>query len=658
MPDLISDVVGRVNRLALRPNERGALTPLLEAVSNSVFSVTDRFDDQTAKQGRITVQVVRDLTLEEKPVVGFEITDNGAGFNEANYQSFRTPDSRLKEKKGGKGVGRLAWLKVFEKIRVESTFSSGAKLYHRQFNFRLAEKDQIETTDESEVQSGEIRTTVSFRNFLPPFSGKCPIRSKTISNRLMSHFVPLFVAGNSPKIIFVDEDEYLDIEAAFADGIIDQKTSKIPFDFDGENVELQVWSLKCKKSSKFDVGGFNFAFITGDNRSVIDYCIDDQIGLKLLEGEFVYVGCVSGDYLDRHVNSERTAFTLDKEIDEVKKSIAKEARAFLSPYVEQALTAKVATTREIVIENPQFLYVMPDLKQFAEKLQPNVFKKEEIFVELSRDRFRRQKRFETLETEIAKTSHIDEALKTKIDHYKQYVQQAKTGALAEYVMRRKAVIDLFEKFLEYKDVEEGTYDREDAIHQLICPMRTDTDTLEIEDHNLWLIDDRLAFFNYFASDKPIQSYANVASRERPDLAFFYDSCVAWRQGENTDSVVIVEFKRPMRTDYAKDKDPVQQVLRYVKQLKEESSVPDIKGRAIRGIREGTAFHCYIVADITEELEDRIIGRFSKTPDGEGYFGYTSEPSAFVEIVPYGKLLNDARLRNTVFFQHLGITNTG
>ena len=474
----------------------------------------------------------------------------------------------------------------------------------------------------------------------------------------MSHFVPLFVAGNSPKIIFVDEDEYLDIEAAFADGIIDQKTSKIPFDFDGENVELQVWSLKCKKSSKFDVGGFNFAFITGDNRSVIDYCIDDQIGLKLLEGEFVYVGCVSGDYLDRHVNSERTAFTLDKEIDEVKKSIAKEARAFLSPYVEQALTAKVATTREIVIENPQFLYVMPDLKQFAEKLQPNVFKKEEIFVELSRDRFRRQKRFETLETEIAKTSHIDEALKTKIDHYKQYVQQAKTGALAEYVMRRKAVIDLFEKFLEYKDVEEGTYDREDAIHQLICPMRTDTDTLEIEDHNLWLIDDRLAFFNYFASDKPIQSYANVASRERPDLAFFYDSCVAWRQGENTDSVVIVEFKRPMRTDYAKDKDPVQQVLRYVKQLKEESSVPDIKGRAIRGIREGTAFHCYIVADITEELEDRIIGRFSKTPDGEGYFGYTSEPSAFVEIVPYGKLLNDARLRNTVFFQHLGITNTG
>ena len=82
----------------------------------------------------------------------------------------------------------------------------------------------------------------------------------------------------------------------------------------------------------------------------------------------------------------------------------------------------------------------------------------------------------------------------------------------------------------------------------------------------------------------------------------------------------------------------------------------MRGKAIRGINEGTAFHCYVVCDITEELEERIIGRLQKTPDGEGYFGYQQNPSAFIEILPYGKLLRDARKRNVVFFEKLGITN--
>jgi hypothetical protein len=58
------------------------------------------------------------------------------------------------------------------------------------------------------------------------------------------------------------------------------------------------------------------------------------------------------------------------------------------------------------------------------------------------------------------------------------------------------------------------------------------------------------------------------------------------------------------------------------------------------------------------LEERIIGRFEKTLDRRGYFGYQNNPAAFVEIVPFGKVMQDARLRNAIFFQKLGITNTG
>ena len=85
--------------------------PLMEAVSNSIHAITERFDDKAGKRGRIDVTVIRDLEDENEPVLGFDVGDNGVGFTEENYKSFLTPDSRHKEKRGGKGVGRLGWLK-------------------------------------------------------------------------------------------------------------------------------------------------------------------------------------------------------------------------------------------------------------------------------------------------------------------------------------------------------------------------------------------------------------------------------------------------------------------------------------------------------------------------------------------------------------------
>ena len=542
---------------------------------------------------------------------------------------------------------------------VDSIYLDHDTLRRRHFHFRLTDKDQVEIIEEGKAEPHmQIRTRIVFRGFDPRFAARCPSKRGTVALRLLSHFVPLFIAGNAPKVV-IDDDEFIDIEALFAESIVNERTTPLDLEIDDEPVTINLWSLKCKKTVRFDGTGYNFAFLTGNNRSVIDYSIDDQLGLRLLEGEYIYLGSASGEYLDKHVNSERTGFTLDSsDVDVIKRAIAKEARDFLRPYVEEALAAKVKVTQEVITENPQFLYVQPTIKDFAEGLQPNTFKKEDIFVELSRSRFRRQRTFANLERDIAKSDIIDEALREKVDEYTKYVSDEKRGALAEYITRRKAVIDLFEKFLEFKDAELQNYQKEEAIHKLICPMRVDSNSLEIEDHNLWLLDDRLAFFRYFASDKDAASYANVDSKDRPDLAFFYDFCVAWREGENSDTVVLVEFKKPMRDDYTSGRDPVQQVLHYVKMLRTERAIPDIKGKAIRGVNASTAFHCYVVADITPTLEDRIIGRFHHTPDGVGYFGYSADPPAFVEIVPYGKILADSKVRNAVFFKTLGITTAG
>jgi len=87
MPDLKSDFVGRVNRLPLKPSDKTALVPVLEAVSNSVYAITERFDEKAVEAGRIIVTVVRDLENEEQPIIGFDVEDNGVGFTTTNYDA-------------------------------------------------------------------------------------------------------------------------------------------------------------------------------------------------------------------------------------------------------------------------------------------------------------------------------------------------------------------------------------------------------------------------------------------------------------------------------------------------------------------------------------------------------------------------------------------
>ena len=387
MPDLRSDFVGRVNRLPLKPSDRTALVPVLEAVSNSVYAITERFGEEAGKNGRIIATVVRDIENDQETIIGFDIEDNGVGFTPPNYEAFLTPDTRLKERRGGKGVGRLAWLKVFDHVEIDSIFDDRGTQYRRRFRFQLTEKEQVQVISLDKLdQPTDVKTRISFRGFHPQFAGKCPNRPGTIALRVLSHFVPLFIGGNAPKVI-IEDREKTDIEALFADSIVDETTTKVVVDLGDEKPEITVWSLKCNKAVRFDGGGYNFAFLTGNARSVLDYCVDDQLGLRSLDDEYIYLGSVSGEYLDESVNSERTGFTLDNsEIDEIKRAVAKEARAFLRPYVEEALALKVQTTREVITENPQFLYVESDIKEFAEGLQPNTFKKEDIFVELSRNR--------------------------------------------------------------------------------------------------------------------------------------------------------------------------------------------------------------------------------------------------------------------------------
>lgn len=164
-----SSLAGRLRNTPL-PYSNGLL-PLFEAVVNSIHGIEDA--GLSPESGKISIQILRKdkqptLRLEDekkKPgpdareeIAGFKITDNGIGFNDANMQSFETLDSELKASKGCRGIGRLLWLKAFNKVKVESVYGSDAEGFKsRQFTFTAG--DGVKRIDDGTSAAARGRIT-------------------------------------------------------------------------------------------------------------------------------------------------------------------------------------------------------------------------------------------------------------------------------------------------------------------------------------------------------------------------------------------------------------------------------------------------------------------------------------------------------------------
>lgn len=92
------------------------------------------------------------------------------------------------------------------------------------------------------------------------------------------------------------------------------------------------------------------------------------------------------------------------------------------------------------------------------------------------------------------------------------INSANGAALAEYVAHRKVILDLMEFAIRQKD--DGHFQKESFLHNIIYPMRTTATDIPYSNHNLWLIDEKLAYCSYISSDIP---FNNNPKDERTDI---------------------------------------------------------------------------------------------------------------------------------------------
>jgi hypothetical protein len=285
------------------------------------------------------------------------------------------------------------------------------------------------------------------------------------------------------------------------------------------------------------------------------------------------------------------------------------------------------------------------ISEDEEKLELELFKQEQQY------KLKLKEEGKELEKTIKGNVNAADIMK-KTTAYAEKLSEMGKSSLAEYILHRKAVLDILENNLKYQD--DNRYAYEESIHQMVFPMQQTSDDVDYTAHNLWLIDEKLSYHYYLASDKKIKSMDPIqsASKNEPDIAIF-DSPFAFTDESEQPfrNITIIEFKRPGRESYGDSENPIQQVIEYMDDFT-NGKIKTKDGLTIDGNRN-IRFFCYILCDISEKLKKYIKQYdFQETPDGQGYYFYSKSYNAYMEIVPYNKMIRDSKKRNKILFDKL------
>jgi len=665
MPGFQVNISGRVENFKLPT--KNSLIPVLEAIINSMHAIQEK----GIKDGKISIEIVRDdntvMDIGENTPINhidsFVIVDNGIGFDERNFDSFLTTDSDYKKDLGGKGVGRFAWLKAFNDVDISSKFiGDDGKHYIREFKFSNCNQDL--PGDILETDDHNTGTIVKLNGFKKKYKDTCPLSLEVIAYRIVQHCVVYFLNDNCPDIELIDssknEISRLNLKSFFEDKIERGNTSE----FMVQGHEFQLLHLKFYEVSSNN----HYLRFCANCREVEKEDLSKLIvNLKkrIVNGEgkeYFYAGVLTGPYLDDNVDMNRLSFSIPKEkgsgsfINDLSmEEIKDEIKVYIEAYLQEELNTIQKEKEEqikqyINSEAPQYRHLVKFKSDEVKSIKPSLSKRDLDEALYKIDRELKQE----VDDDIDRLSkNLDEnstaEIKTEVfEKFLEKINETGKSSLAKYIVHRKTIISLLEKALRRNEDEK--YEKEAVVHEIFFPMRKTSEDVDYFDHNLWMIDERLSYHYYLASDIP---FNNSNTERRPDV-LICNNPVAMVDTDNSvySSIVIFELKKPDRNDYSAADNPINQVLDYVDEIRKGKK--DKYGRPIT-VSETTMYYLYIVCDITEKIVQFCERQnLKKTPDQRGYFGVHENYNAYIEVLPFDKIIQDSKQRNKVLFEKLGL----
>jgi hypothetical protein len=645
---------------------QAAFHPVFEAVVNSIHSTQDKFGEAVAKLGHITVQVHR-VQQQSTPgtvrppvldVTHFTITDNGSGFTDKNIGSFETAHSTAKADRGAKGLGRFSWLVLCRSAVIESTFEVGqGKKVRRTFRFQPTAQGIEDFKEEALGTEHEARTIIRLEGIHSKYADAVRKTSQHIAERLFEQAFGYLVLGQCPKIHIVDELPDGTDRIDMADKLAELRIEK-PVDLRvGEHV-LQVQHVQQPYKSD----RHHNAFLCAHHRVVTSFPLSQVSELRSAptdvdgSGPMVHHVFVSGTAFDDRVDNTRTRLDLgddDSLFAHAGGLDMKTLRSALGQHVNEhfgdALKKIRAETFQQIQDHirttqPEYRHLLKRVPDQIERLEwvDNPRQVDEMLYRVQQNweaevRRQQSKVEEVLDSDKADVREVAEELSRVIAQ----VNEAGQANLVRYVAKRHAVLSFMQKLITKRALEAH-------VHRIVFPMRKTLEDVAYEDHNLWLLDDTLSFYDFLASDMTFADAGPVPvdSERRPDI-------LAFKTGDPPfQHVALVEFKRPER----KDENPIQQLVDYALLLR-DGGAKAADGTSLPGIPRQVRIDGYAVATLTPTLLQKVRSGPGNMTQVEGdwrWHGGIPTENLTLELVDFKIFVSRALQRNRAFFTKLGL----
>ena len=661
------DVLGRIGNTSVPHGH--AFLPLFEAVVNSIHATEDRFGQAVAKDGWVDVCVERlppEATLpgmggrpQVQGIASITVTDNGCGFTDANIESFAKADSTAKAERGGKGVGRFTWLVVFSEARIESTVEQGGGGREtRTFRF-VPTRAGIEDY-KSEPTRDSFATRVTLKGVQKRYAEALRMGPDAIADRIFEHCFNYFVLGRCPKVTLTEEGPDGPIRVTVNAKLQEVECSQpVPLSV-GEHA-LEVTHVE----RKYTTGRKHEAHLCANQRVVESFSLTEYCELRpepyrnALGENVVHHAFVSGKALDDAVDATRTRIDLPDGAPLLERAGAldlKTLRQQLGEHVGVRLADVLRAEREdnfqrvqnhIRAVQPEYRHLLTHLPEALERIPwtDDEAKLDERLHRVEQEwnlEVRRRQR--AVEDKLADEGAPPDVLAQELERVISEVNEQGQANLVRYVAKRRAVLQLLLKMISAKSGPA----REEHVHRLVFPLRKTADEITYDDHNLWLVDDTLSFYDFVSSDKRLAQLPEAPSDSprRPDL-------LAFKTGDPYQHVAIVEFKRPDRDD----DNPVQQLVDYAMLLR-DGGAKDAQGITMTGVPKSVRIDAYAVCTLTPEMEQAIRRGpcdMQKVAEEGRWYGSKVTENLWIEVLDFRAFIRRAQQRNQAFFTKLGLS---
>ncbi len=661
----------RVNNYDL-PEGNPLLAVLSEAVSNSLHSIF--LSEQT--KGIITIDLEpsnsphsgglwsdgtpmfdNDSPLDEHDqaylMSGFTIADNGQGLTNDNFNAFQnwdTSGARKKEKYACKGIGRILYLKLFNKVCVTSGYKDGEVQKCRKFNL-TQEGAEAEISEPSE--SYELGATLICSQPTANMTDQNePVSLSEIKEYLCDHFLVTFIhASNDLQM----ESVLITINLKNQETVIDvmsyitteapMKKDSFKYKISNEEHNIELYHVERKMRPKRKHAAHRIIYCAGmrelenhplENFTKKAYTLNDETH------EIFYTTYVMASVLNDKSNTNRTAF----QPFTAKEALKKQVSAKVLKYLGNQVTLLKERQKKAISELLQTHKVYDYLEDMLKKATEGNYDLGEDELQSLLYQLHAQERTTRRANALDKLKELKESDAPNMAIFAD-VEVAGMVELAEYMHDRREMISYFKRLMGYAMQKTSFYEL--PLHNIFAPKQgrgNEGRRYLYDEHNLWMIDERFTGYKQVFSDvkmkKIVEKVFPEANKDvpygqrEPDAFLLFNAPM----GEKY-NVVAIEFKG-LGLDH-------QQNYVGITQLSERrKSLSDLKEH----INE---VWYYLITDLDEEMITTLLGddyQSLYSSDKGVYYRYYKNIDTYFYVISYASLLSDAEMRHKIFFDLL------